>query len=359
MSANPNRILSIWLFACCAFIALMVWVGGVTRLTESGLSITEWKPITGVLPPLSQEKWEEYFEKYKQIPEYQEIHHGISLAEFKSLYWWEFFHRLLGRLTGFVLLLPWIYFAAKGYTNRNLNLRLLGIFCLGGLQGVIGWYMVKSGLSIRTDVSQYRLAIHLTMAFLLFALVFWQALTLSPSPLEGEGRGEGTLFSKATPPLTPPSRGGGFLGYGWVVIGFIFLQVFMGALVAGLDAGLTYNTFPLMDGHLIPHGLTTLSPWYLNFFENITTVQFQHRWMAKLVTVLVVVYWWNIRSNDALKRAANQMLAALLLQIILGISTLVFVVPIPLASAHQMGALLLLLCTLRVVFLKRNIEYVK
>ena len=321
----------------------MVWVGGVTRLTESGLSITEWKPITGILPPLSQEKWEEYFTKYKQIPEYKEIHHGISLSEFKSLYWWEFFHRLLGRITGFVLLLPWLYFAAKGYTNRNLNLRLLGIFCLGGMQGVIGWYMVKSGLSIRTDVSQYRLAIHLTMAFLLFAMVFWQGLTLYYRH-PGEGRDPRQAAQR--------NMDTGFRLSGVIVIIAIFIQVFMGALVAGLDAGLTYNTFPLMDGHLIPNGLGQLSPWYLNFFENITTVQFQHRWMAKLVAVLVITYWHRTRKQNP--KAANLMLAALVLQIILGISTLLFVVPITLASAHQMGALLLLLSVLRLVFLKRR-----
>jgi cytochrome c oxidase assembly protein subunit 15 len=342
MSANPNRVLSIWLFSCCAFIALMVFVGGVTRLTESGLSITEWKPVSGILPPLSEEKWQESFAKYQQIPEYKQINRGMSLADYKAIYWWEFFHRLLGRITGFVLLLPWIYFAAKGYTNRNLNLRLFGIFCLGGLQGVIGWYMVKSGLSIRTDVSQYRLAIHLTLAFLLFAMVYWQALTLYYRH-PGKGRDPSSL---ALPAVDPGLRRDGM--FGWIVIAAIFLQVFMGALVAGLDAGLTYNTFPLMDGHLIPSGLFHLSPWYLNFFENVTMVQFQHRWMAKLVAVLVIIFWYRTRQQNP--KAANLMLAALALQIILGISALIFVVPIPLASAHQMGALLLLLCSLRALF---------
>ena len=349
MSANHNRVLSFWLFGCCAFIALMVWVGGVTRLTESGVSITEWKPVTGVLPPMNEAVWQDYFEKYKQIPQYTELNHGMSLQEFKNIYWWEFFHRLLGRLTGFVMLLPWIYFAAKGYSNRQLNLRLFGIFCLGGLQGVIGWYMVKSGLSIRTNVSQYRLAFHLTTAFLLFSLVFWHALSLFYSSSCGS-RSEST-GSRDPAHALRTSQNDRLLWYGWAVVGMIFLQVFMGALVAGLHAGLTYNTFPLMDGHLIPSGLRTLSPWYLNFFENVTMVQFQHRWMAKLVAVLVIIFWYRARRTPHAAQAANLMLAVLFLQIILGISTLLFVVPIPLASAHQMGALLLLMCSLRVVFL--------
>lgn len=327
MTANPNRALSIWLFCCCGFIALMVFVGGVTRLTESGLSITEWKPVTGVVPPLSDAKWLEYFEKYRQIPEYQQINKGMSLDEFKFIYWWEFGHRFLGRITGFVLLLPWIYFAWKGYTNRSLNLRLLGIFCLGGMQGVIGWYMVKSGLSERTDVSQYRLALHLTMAFLLFSFVLWLGLSLSSQ-------------TKATRQSQ----------LGWLVVFVLFTQVFMGALVAGLNAGMTYNTYPLMDGKWIPSGLFTLSPFYLNFFENIIMVQFQHRWSAILLAVLIIVFWNQARRVPEAQSAANHMLYALVIQIVLGIKALVYVVPISLASAHQMGALLLLFCCLRVVF---------
>lgn len=308
---------------------MMVFVGGVTRLTESGLSITEWKPVTGVVPPLNDAKWQEYFDKYKQIPEYQQINRGMSLDEFKFIYWWEFGHRLLGRLTGFVLLLPWIYFAWKGYTNRSLNLRLFGIFCLGGMQGVIGWYMVKSGLSERTDVSQYRLALHLTMAFLLFTFVLWQALLLSHAP--------------RTTHHAPRS-------FGWLVIFVLFTQVFMGALVAGLNAGMSYNTYPLMDGKWIPDGLFILSPFYINFFENITMVQFQHRWSAILLAVLIVVFWNQARRVPQAQSAANHMLYALVLQMVLGIKALIYVVPISLASAHQMGALLLLFCTLRVVF---------
>lgn len=304
----------------------MVFVGGVTRLTESGLSITEWKPVTGVVPPMSDIKWQEYFEKYKQIPEYQQINRGMSLDEFKFIYWWEFGHRFLGRITGFVLLLPWIYFAWKGYTNRSLNLKLLGIFCLGAMQGVIGWYMVKSGLSERTDVSQYRLAMHLTMAFLLFSFVLWLAMSLSsnePRAMNHEPR---------------------YLG--WLVIFILFIQIIMGALVAGLNAGMSYNTYPLMDGKWIPDGLFMLSPLYLNFFENITMVQFQHRWSAILLAILVVVFWYKTRQI----KHSHHMLYALVFQIVLGIKALVYVVPISLASAHQMGALLLLFCILRVQF---------
>lgn len=337
---NPTRNVAIWLFCCCAFVALMVFVGGATRLTESGLSITEWKPVTGAIPPMSEAAWQDAFEKYKQIPEYRKINFGMSLSEFKGIYWWEFFHRLMGRLTGFVFFLPWLYFAVKGHTDRKLNLRLLGIFALGGMQGLMGWYMVKSGLSERTDVSQYRLAAHLLLAFLLYALLFWQALLLWHSGKKPKKK------QKKLPEA--------LYRFGITLIVLLFVQVGMGALVAGLNAGLTYNTFPKMDGRWIPEGLMTLSPWYKNLFENITMVQFQHRWMAKLIGALYIGYWFWLKRqplSKELRIAADGMMTALLLQILLGVETLLNVVPIALASAHQMGALLLLTFSLGVVFL--------
>lgn len=337
-----SRAVALWLFGCCIFVALMVFVGGVTRLTESGLSITEWKPVTGAVPPLSEAAWQDAFAKYKQIPEYKQINFGMTLDEFKNIYWWEFFHRLLGRLTGFIFFLPWLYFIVKGYTDKKLNLRLLGIFALGGMQGLMGWYMVKSGLSERTDVSQYRLAAHLLLAFALFTLLYLQGLSL--------WRGKPKKKRKHKLPDT-------LFYMGCVLIALLFVQVGMGALVAGLDAGLTYNTFPKMDGRWIPDGLMTMKPWYVNFFENIVMVQFQHRWMAKLLGVLFIGYWFWLKRqplSKELRIAADGMMMALLLQILLGVETLLRVVPVALASAHQMTALLLLTFTLSVVFLLRR-----
>lgn len=344
MTKRESRQMATWLFGCCIFVALMVFVGGVTRLTESGLSITEWKPITGAIPPLTEAAWEDAFEKYKQIPEYKTINFGMSLEAFKNIYWWEFFHRLLGRLTGFVFFLPWLYFIHKGYPNRKLNLRLLGIFALGGLQGLMGWYMVKSGLVERTDVSQYRLATHLLLAFALFALVYWQALTLwRPRPRKKK------VPDAPLPPVLYKAA--------VALVALLFIQVGMGALVAGLNAGFTYNTFPLMDGKWVPENLWQLKPFYKNFFENITMVQFQHRWMAKLVGAAYIAYWFWLKRfelSEPLRLAVNGMILAVLLQILLGVETLVRVVPITLASTHQMGALLLLAFTLSVAFLLRR-----
>lgn len=333
------RALSYWLLGCCLFVALMVFVGGATRLTESGLSITEWKPVTGAIPPMNEASWLDAFEKYKQIPEYQKINYGMTLEQFKGIYWWEFLHRLLGRLTGFVFFLPWMYFAAKGYTNRTLNLRLLSIFALGGAQGLMGWYMVKSGLSERTDVSQYRLAAHLLLALALYSLLYLQALVLLPQK------------RPANQPLPAQPY-----HVALILLPLLFIQIGMGALVAGMDAGLTYNTFPLMDGKWIPEGLWTLTPAWKNFFENVTMVQFQHRWMAKLVGFAYIAYWFYLkrfRLSAAQKTAADGMLLSVLLQIFLGIETLLRVVPIALASAHQMCALLLLTFILSLVYLLR------
>lgn len=337
--AHAKQI-SIWLLLCCLLVALMVLVGGVTRLTESGLSITEWKPVTGAVPPLNEAEWQDAFEKYKQIPEYKKINFGMSLEQFKGIYWWEFSHRLLGRLVGFVFFLPWVYFAVRGYTNRQLNLRLLGIFALGGLQGLMGWYMVKSGLSVRTDVSQYRLAAHLLLALVLYSLLYLQALALLPHK------------RPANQPLPAQPY-----YVSLILLPLLFIQIGMGALVAGLDAGLTYNTFPLMDGHWVPEGLWTLTPTWRNFFENVTMVQFQHRWMAKFVGLAYIAFWFymkKFRLSAAQKTASDGMLMAVLLQIFLGIETLIRVVPIHFASAHQMGAVLLLTFTLSVIYLLRN-----
>ena len=252
---------AVWLFVCCALIFLMVVVGGVTRLTLSGLSITEWRPIIGVVPPLSAAEWADAFAKYRAIPEYRLIHSGMSLAEFKSIYFWEYAHRLLGRLIGVAFALPFAWFWARGRLPRRLAWPLAAILLLGLAQGALGWYMVKSGLADRTEVSQYRLVAHLLLALALYAAILWTALGLVRRPLSHD------------------------VGAGWrraaeAMIALVALTIAAGGFVAGTRAGLIYNTFPLMDGRLIPAGYAQLQPFYLNWFETISAIQFNHRLLA-------------------------------------------------------------------------------
>lgn len=323
VSAAPaRRQIALWLFCLCGFVALVVLVGGMTRLTDSGLSITEWKPVTGMLPPLSLETWQQEFEKYQQIPEYRLINSDMDLTAFKTIFWWEWAHRFLARMAGLVFLIPFIYFwRTKKISCAELPKFML-LFVLGGAQGALGWYMVKSGLSVRVDVSQYRLAAHLGLAFLVYGYSFWMGL--------GFWRGKTGGYAS--------SRG---LHAGIVALcGLIFLQIMLGALVAGLDAGLTYNDWPLMDGRWIPSGLTQRDPLYLNVFENIIMVQFNHRWLAAGILVLAVTLWGASRRGDPLWRPLSMMLGVVLGQFTLGVWTLLAVAPVALAAAHQMGALI-------------------
>jgi cytochrome c oxidase assembly protein subunit 15 len=315
------RPVRIWLGVLAIFVALMVIVGGATRLTDSGLSITEWKPVTGAIPPLSAAHWQAEFAKYQQIPEYQQVNRGMSLEEFKTIYWWEWGHRFLGRLVGVAFLVPFLVLIATGHIRRWMAPRLIGLFILGGLQGAIGWWMVTSGLTERTDVSQYRLAVHLTMACFIFAALIWTMLSLS---------------ERAEPHA--PAR---IRKTAWLVLALVFVQIALGALVAGLDAGLTYNTWPLMDGDFIPDGLLMLEPWWLNLTENITAVQFDHRMFAYLLTIVAFVHAWQLRSAGLGGRAAA-LAGAVLLQILIGIATLIHAVPLSLGILHQAGALLVL-----------------
>ncbi len=318
----PRRQIAIWLFCLCGFIGLIVLVGGMTRLTDSGLSITEWKPVTGALPPLSAEAWESEFAKYRAIPEYRLINADMPLSAFKRIYWWEWMHRFLARLAGLVFLLPFGYFAVRGWLAKKDVYRLLPLLVLGGAQGVLGWYMVKSGLSERVDVSQYRLAAHLGLAFVVYGYGLWVGL--------GYWRGNHTT------PTSPPRF------WASLLCGVIFIQVLLGALVAGLDAGLTYNTWPLMDGYVLPPGVANLQPVYLNLFENIPLVQLNHRWFATLVLALALVTGWRARGQpEKIRNAVNLVLAIVTLQFALGIWTLVLVAPMPLALLHQFGALML------------------
>jgi len=314
-----------WLYLILLMLFALVIVGGATRLTDSGLSITEWKPIHGVIPPLSAAEWQEEFDLYRQIPQYQQINKGMSLDEFKYIFWWEWAHRLLARGVGFVFALPLVFFWATGRIERGLMPKLAGLLLLGGLQGAVGWWMVASGLVERTDVSQYRLAMHLTLAFVIFAAIMVVARGLAP-------------HSEA------PSDEGTRRFAGWLVLAVLF-QCFLGALVAGTDAGLTYNTWPLMDGAIIPSDLFVMSPAWVNFFENVKTVQFVHR--AGAYALFVLALWHMVAARRKLPgtthaRRALVLFHLVLLQAIVGIVTLVMHMPLHWALLHQGVALVVL-----------------
>lgn len=324
--ARHRRAIAIWLLVCCGFVAALVLVGGWTRLTNSGLSMVEWRPVTGFIPPLSEAAWMAEFQAYQQTPEFRLVHSHFGLEEFKTIYWFEFTHRLLGRLTGLVFAVPLAWFLARRAVTGRLTLRLLGLLVLGGLQGFIGWWMVKSGLVDRPDVSAIRLAVHLGMAFLLFSALLWTALDV-----------------RASPGVAAPRPWLGRLAIGlWV---FALVTAISGALVAGLDGGFTYNTFPLMGDRLVPAGLLAMRPVYLNPFENPVTAQFNHRLLAMTLVAAGVGSWLLARrlgvAGEA-RRAANALAIAVLVQASLGVATLLSVVWLPLASAHQLGALVLL-----------------
>lgn len=320
--SQQHRIIGLWLLTICVMVFAMVVLGGFTRLTESGLSMTDWRPVTGWFPPMSDTAWQTQFDGYRLSPEYQKINRGMSLAEFKEIFWLEYLHRLWGRLIGVAFAVPFAIFLVRKWLDRSLLIRLSALFALGGLQGLIGWWMVKSGLVDHPDVSQYRLAVHLMMAFLILGVGLWFALDLL--------RTERSIVNA------------GLLRLSTLTTGLVFITAFTGALVAGLNAGLIYNTFPLMMGEFYPSEGFQLSPWYLNFFEDIPTVQFDHRWLAITTFVFVVLTWLQGRKmGGAVRLRANFLLAAGGLQVMLGISTLLLMVPIPLAAAHQAGAVLL------------------
>ena len=316
-----------WLMVVAAMIVAMVLVGGATRLTESGLSIVEWKPVTGALPPLTDAHWHEAFEAYKKIPQYRELNAGMSLDEFKTIFWWEWSHRLLGRTIGAVFLLPFLWFLWRGILSSELKKRLWVMFGLGGLQGAVGWWMVASGLTHRVEVSQYRLAVHLMLALFIFAAIVWTLRRLddrAPAPAASRLR------------VTS-----------WVLLGLTFLQIYFGALVAGLRAGRVFNTWPEIDGALIPSAsrLFFEDPWWRNMFDNALTVQFQHRITAYLLFALAI---WHVfdavrgRAGSAVVNNALWLAATIAVQAMLGILTLLHQVPIDLALAHQAVAIVVL-----------------
>ena len=325
-----------WLMSVAALIAIMVLVGGATRLTESGLSIVEWKPVTGTLPPLNDAQWAQAFEGYKAIPQYRELNAGMNLAEFKIIFWWEWSHRLLGRVIGAVYLLPFLFFLWRGVLGGELKRRLWLIFGLGALQGAVGWWMVASGLSQRVEVSQYRLAAHLVLALLIFAAIVWtlRRLTVRSQPI-------------ATSRLRITAM---------ALLALTFVQLYFGALVAGLRAGRVFNTWPDIDGGLIPSAarLWFEEPWWRNLFENTLTVQFEHRMTAYALLALAVLHAIDAvrsRASAAVVGGAWWLFAAIVLQAMLGILTLLRQVPIDLALMHQAVAILVL--TLAVLQVER------
>lgn len=327
MDITARRQVAAWLFVCCAMVFSILVVGGVTRLTNSGLSIVEWAPIVGTIPPLNAEEWDETFEKYKQTPEYKHVNHQMTVDEFKGIFWWEYWHRVLGRLIGIAFFIPFVYFWARKKLSPALVPKLLGIFILGGLQGAMGWYMVKSGLVDNPHVSQYRLTAHLSLAFLIFIAMFWVAL--------------GLVAERARATLDTGLRRLQRFGF-WLAILAAYMVV-TGGFVAGIRAGKAYNTFPLMNGYIVPPEIFMIDPWYLNFFNNMATTQFDHRLGAWLLAFLVPWFWLKLRTASQVSARARALSTLLVVvvacQIALGIATLLLAVPIALGAAHQGGAM--------------------
>jgi heme a synthase len=343
MSASndtPMRAMRLWLYAVAALVFAMVLVGGATRLTESGLSITEWRPVMGTVPPLGETDWQAEFEKYQAIPQYRELNRGMNLDQFKTIYWWEWSHRLLGRLIGVAFLLPFLWFLWRGRMAPRLQPRLWFIFGLGALQGAAGWWMVASGLADRVEVSQYRLATHLVLACAIYVALIWTAQRLEdPTAVAVPGRVRATAAG---------------------LLALVLLQIYLGALVAGLRAGYTYNTWPLIDGALVPHTARLFldAPLWRNFFENTLTAQFDHRMLAYAIFVCTLLHAFDVagvaKKGPALT-GAIVLLAIVTVQAGLGIWTLLWRVPLAVALAHQaMAMLVLTAATAHAAVLARN-----
>jgi cytochrome c oxidase assembly protein subunit 15 len=339
---RQDRFIRWWLGLVAALIAIMVLVGGATRLTESGLSIVEWKPVTGVLPPLNQEQWTTAFEAYRTIPQYRQLNAGMSLDEFKTIYWWEWSHRLLGRAIGVAYLLPFLWFLWRGVLVAEVRRRLWLIFGLGALQGAVGWWMVASGLSQRVEVSQYRLATHLVLALVIFASIVWTLRRIPVRP----------------PQVSSP----GLKSSAISLLALTFLQIYLGALVAGLRAGKIYNTWPDIDGAFIPSAARLFfeTPWWRNLFENTLMVQFEHRMVAYALLIVAALHSLMVVRATAGRSTVNGalwLLAAVILQATLGILALLNQVPIGLALTHQAIAIVVL--TLAVLQVERLVHRVE
>jgi cytochrome c oxidase assembly protein subunit 15 len=324
-----DRMVAHWLFAVAAMIFVMVMLGGITRLTQSGLSITEWKPVSGVLPPLDAGQWQQEFDRYKAVPEFRQLHPDMTLEQFKGIFWWEYTHRLWGRLIGFVFAIPGLWLFATGRIKTSLRPHLIALFLLGGLQGALGWFMVESGLEVRTDVSQYRLVAHLLSGLTIYAYTLW------------------TAFGLIRPDRRAIAGAAAIRHHVFFLLVLVIGTLTMGGFTAGLDGGKIYNTFPLMGGEVVPGDLLALEPMWRNPFENPTTAQFIHRWLAMIVAATAAALWLRRGLLPIEARRPLHLLAGMVaIQVTLGISTLLLVVPAPLAAAHQAGAVMLLTLTL-------------
>lgn len=340
-----DKAISHWLLVCLFLIFAMVVLGGVTRLTDSGLSMVNWHPIHGTIPPLNAMEWEEEFSLYQQSPEFLKINHAMNVDEFKTIFWFEYSHRMLGRFIGLVFFVPFVFFWWQKKIKPGLTPKLLAMFVLGGVQGLLGWYMVKSGLVSNPHVSQYRLTAHLVSAILIFGFILWTWLDL---------RFPKSLQNSQDPQLNRWYK----LSFG--LLALVLLTIVSGGFVAGLKAGHIFNTFPLMGGQWIPEGILALSPWYMNLFENLVTVQFNHRVLAVGTALLLLAWYIKGRSRfdgQLLTRSFKWIGMMVIIQVSLGLSTLLFNVPVPIAAMHQAGGLLLFSAMLINVHALRNQQF--
>ncbi|MEM7652606.1 MAG: COX15/CtaA family protein [Pseudomonadota bacterium] len=326
-----TRAVGYWLLCVAGLVFAMAIIGAITRLTESGLSMVEWRPLLGTFPPVSQAEWQRIFELYRQIPEYQQINRGMSLDEFKTIFWWEYIHRVFGRLIGIAYAVPLVWFLVRGAVRRAFIPRLILLLCLGGAQGVLGWIMVQSGFADRVDVSQYKLTAHLTLALAIFALLVWTALdVLNPQHVRhGEAQPiHRRLYTSAL-----------------MLLGLVFVTIVSGGFVAGLNAGLVYNEWPLMGGSFVPNDYWGVGSPTLNAFENHTAVQFHHRWIAAATALCILMFaiWiWRSNLSGTHRAVAAGLASAVSFQFVLGIATLLSQVPVGLGALHQGGAITVL-----------------
>ncbi len=349
---NNNKPIIIWLLTGCFLIAAMVVIGGITRLTGSGLSITQWKLVTGILPPLNEQQWMSEFAEYQASPQFQKINSHFELADFKNIYWWEYFHRLVGRSIGMVFLIPFLYFLIRKKLENRLILPLVIVFLLGGLQGFIGWYMVSSGLIDNPFVAHYRLALHLVTAFITYGYTLWIALSL----MNLKGIAGRDLQSR---PVQPPTF---VRNFSMIIFLTILIQIIYGAFVAGTKAGFIYNTFPLMGETFVPPNMWDMQPALINLIDNIETLQFMHRCIAYLLTVMVVGLWiWSLKNKQPfiLHKAIWLMMLIVLFQAVLGIITVLNLHfhPVLLGSLHQFGALMVFTVGVYLVYLASPRSY--
>jgi len=333
LQSHNDRLVARWLFIVAFTILLMMILGAVTRLTHSGLSMVEWKPLMGMLPPLNEHDWLQTFQRYQEYPEFQKINHQMTLDGFKNIFYFEYFHRILGRLIGMMFFFPFVYFWLKGAIRRSQLPQMIVMFVLGGLQGLLGWYMVKSGLVNNPHVSQYRLTAHLLAAVMIYSYILWVAF--------------GLIKDTASKTLNPYSKR--LFKYAIGVVALVILMITSGGFVAGTKAGLAYNTFPLMAGKIIPDGLHQLQPFWLNWLENTTSIQFNHRLIAYILIIIIPLFGLKIKRHGATlhsQKGALALIGMLALQVTLGITTLLMFVPVVVAASHQAGAIILLTITI-------------